>query len=159
MCKGPAACCHDWRNRSPTTSRYGSIYSSWQFQTGNSDEIDKNIKQIQQIEGNDGLLGRFCQVHYLIWQAERAVDKDPQEAMRLRTKARVLLNELASRRADWSAIPLALAELEEQELRQGGMTEDEIQAKEESILRYYRRAIDLGQRSPAIVTRNSEAFV
>ena len=27
------------------------------FQTGNSDEIDKNIKQIEQIEGNDGLTG------------------------------------------------------------------------------------------------------
>ena len=61
------------------------------FQTANSDEIDKNIKQIEQIEGNDGLLGRYCQVRYLIWQAERAMVKEPQEALRLRTKARVLL--------------------------------------------------------------------
>ena len=62
-------------------------------------------------------------MRYLIWQAERAADKDPQEAVRLRTKARVLLNELASRRADWSVIPVALAQLEQQELRQGGLTD------------------------------------
>ena len=93
------------------------------FQTANSDEIDKNIKQIGQIEGNEGFLGRYCQVRYLIWQAERAGGKDPQEALRLRTEARVLLNELASRRPNWSVIPLALAQLEQQELRQGGLTD------------------------------------
>ena len=42
------------------------------FQTANSNEIDKNIKQIEQIEGNEGFAGRCCQVRYLIWQAERA---------------------------------------------------------------------------------------
>ena len=130
-----------------------------QLKTGNSDEIEKTIKQIQEIEGNDGLLGRFCQVPYLIWQAKRAMDKDAEEALRLRTKARVLLNDLAARRADWSVIPLALAELQELELTQPGMKEDKIQAVEESLLRYYRRAIDLGQRSPAVVKRHCEAFI
>ena len=91
------------------------------FQTANGDEIDKNIKQIGEIEGSEGLLGRYCQVRYLIWQAQRASSTNPQEAVRLRTKARVLLNELASRRADWSVIPAALAELEQQELDQGGL--------------------------------------
>ena len=46
---------------------------------------------------------------------------------------------------------MALAELELQELRHGGLTEGEIDAKEESIIRSFRRAIDLGQRSPLIV--------
>jgi hypothetical protein len=125
------------------------------FQTANSDEIDKNIKRIEEMEGSEGLLGRYCQVRYLIWQAQRAGDKDPQkaEALRLRTKARVLLNELMSRRANWSVIPLALAELEQQELAQGSLKADEIQAKEESIIRFYRRAIDLGQHSSAVVRR------
>ena len=36
-------------------------------------------------------------------------------------------------------------------MRQGGLTEREIYEKEESIIRSYRRAIDLGQRSSAIV--------
>jgi tetratricopeptide (TPR) repeat protein len=131
------------------------------FQTGKSEEIDQTIKQIERIEGNDGSLGPICQVQYLIWQAERAVEKEPQEARRLRNRARILLNDLVARRADWSAIPVALAHLEEQELRQerqeksqgreGGLSDREIQAKEESIVRSYRRAIDLGQRSSAIV--------
>jgi cellulose synthase operon protein C len=121
------------------------------FQTANGDEIDKNIKQIGEIEGGAGLLGRFCQVRYLIWQAEQAARKDPQEALRRRTEARVLLNELASRRPDWSVIPLALAQLEQQELYQGNLSDSEMQAKEESIIHFYRRAIDLGERSSAVV--------
>ena len=78
------------------------------FQTANSDEIDKNIKQIGEIEGSDGLLGRFCQVHYLIWQAEQASAQGPARSPATADQARVLLNELASRRPDWSVIPLAL---------------------------------------------------
>ena len=121
------------------------------LQTANGEEIDKNIKQITTIEGGAGLLGRFCQVRYLIWQAEQIGRKDPQETLRLRTQARVLLNELASRRPDWSVIPLALAQLEQQELYQGNLTDAQIQEKEESIIHFYRRAIDLGERSSAIV--------
>jgi cellulose synthase operon protein C len=121
------------------------------FETGDRTQIEKIIKQIEQIEGVDGSLGRVYQARYLIWQADQALTKDSQEALRLRTKARVLLNELATRRADLPAIPVALAQLEQQELRQPGLTDAEIDAKEESIIRSYRRAIDLGQRSPAIV--------
>ena len=121
------------------------------FQTANGDEIDKNIKQIGEIEGSAGLLGRFCQVRYLIWQAEQARRKDPQKALRFRTQARVLLNELASRRPDWSVIPLALAQLEQQELYQGSLPDNEMREKEQSIIHFYRRAIDLGERSSAIV--------
>ena len=121
------------------------------FQTANADEIDKNIKQIGEIEGGAGLLGRFCQVRYWIWQAEQAGHKDPQETLRLRTQARVLLNELASRRRDWSVIPLAMAQLEQQELYQGNLSDSEMQEKEERVIDFYRRAIDLGERSSAIV--------
>jgi cellulose synthase operon protein C len=121
------------------------------FETANSDEIDKNIKQIAQIEGNEGVQSHYCQVRYLIWQAEQTTDKEQQEALRLRTKARVLLNELASRRPNWSVVPILMAQLERQELRQGKLTDRQIQAKEESVIRSYRRAIDLGDRRPAIV--------
>jgi len=43
-------------------------------------------------------------------------------------KARAMLDELATRRGDWSVIPLASAELAEQELAQGDLKEDQIQA-------------------------------
>ena len=122
------------------------------FQTANGAEIDKNIKQIGEIEGSAGLLGRFCKVRYFIWQAQQSAREDAQKAVRLHTQARVLLNELASRRPDWSVIPLALAQLEQQELSyQGKLSDDEIQAKEESIIHSYRRAIELGERSSAII--------
>ena len=40
------------------------------------DKIKESIKQIEGIEGSEGLLGRYWQVRYLIWQAKRAVNKD-----------------------------------------------------------------------------------
>ena len=59
------------------------------FQIGRKDEIEKNIKQIEEIEGGKGLLGRFCQARYLLWQAaQRAGDSDTRDA--LRTKARAI---------------------------------------------------------------------
>ena len=48
------------------------------FQTADEEEIRTNIKQIEEIDGSDGVLGRYCQVRYLIWQAERATDKNKQ---------------------------------------------------------------------------------
>jgi tetratricopeptide (TPR) repeat protein len=123
------------------------------FQAADREAIDRNIKEIEQIEGNEGLVGRYCQARYVIWQAQRASGKDPQETLRLRTKARVLLSELMSRRPNWSVIPLALADLDEQELAQGGLNDDEIRAKEDNIIRSYRRAIGLGQRGSAVVRR------
>ena len=55
-------------------------------------------------------------MRYLIWQAQRAGDKDTKQA--IQAKARGLLEDLVSRRGDWSVIPLASAELAEQELAQ-----------------------------------------
>ncbi len=134
------------------------------FQTANSDDIDTTIKEIERIEGNDGSLAPICHVQSLIWQADRAIDTAPEEAQRLRTKARAYLNELVAHRPELPAIPVALAQLEQQELRQleqqelrqgqvgpDELTERQIYEKEESIIRSYRRAIDLGQRSSAIV--------
>ena len=44
-----------------------------------------------------------------------------------------------------------MAQLEQQELYQGNLSDNEMQEKEESIIHFYRRAIDLGERSSAIV--------
>jgi cellulose synthase operon protein C len=128
------------------------------LQNANKDEIEKNIKQIETIEGNEGLLGRYFQARYLIWQAERVRDKDKREA--IHSKARAMLDDLASRRGDWSLIPLASAKLAQQELKlaqqelelaQGSFTEDQIQAKEERMLGFLLQAINLGQRHAAVV--------
>jgi tetratricopeptide (TPR) repeat protein len=121
------------------------------LQSADKDGIEKNIKQIEEIEGNEGLLGRYCQVRYLIWQAQRAGDKDSRQA--IQAKARDLLEDLVSRRGDWSVIPLASAELAEQELAQSDVKDDELRAKEESIINFYLQAIKLGQRRAAVVRR------
>jgi tetratricopeptide (TPR) repeat protein len=126
----------------------------------NKDEIKKNIEQIRRIEGNEGMLSRYCEALCLIKQAEQARD-DRKKQEELRTSARVLLNELLSRRRDWSLIPKAFGDLEEQELSQDRslpenerrLTGTERKAKEESILNYYLQAISLGQRQPALVHR------
>ena len=121
------------------------------LQSADKDEIEKNIKQIEEIEGNEGLLGRYCQVRYLIWQAQRAGDKETRQA--IQAKARGLLEDLVSRRGDWSVIPLASAELAEQELAQSDLKGDELRTKEESIINLYLQAIKLGQRRAAVVRR------
>ena len=118
------------------------------LQNANKDDIEKNIKQIEEIErmeGDEGLLGRYCQLKYLIWQAQRAADKDTRYLIQLR--AHRSLEDLITRRGDWSLIPLTQAELAEQELAQGNLSEDEIRAKEEIIIGFYRKAIDLGRAS------------
>ncbi len=118
---------------------------------GDQPEIEKWISQIQGIEGVEGQAGTMCQVAYFDWQAGRSLAKDPAEAHRFLSKARLLLNMLEPRRPDLSTIPVAFASLERQELRQPGLTETEIQAKEANIIDLYVRALDLGQRGSPIV--------
>ena len=119
------------------------------LQNGNKEEIEKNIKQIEGIEGNDGLLGRYCQMRYLIWQTKQVKEKDKREEIRL--QASMLLTDLRSRRGDWSLLPLAAAELAEQELLEGNLKANEIRAKEESIIGFYEQAINLGEhRAPVL---------
>ena len=121
------------------------------LQIADKDEIERIIKQIEEIEGKEGLQGRYCRVRYLIWQAQRETDKDKRQPIELR--AHRLLDDLRSRRSDWSLIPLAAAQLAEEELAQGNLNEAEIKAKEDRIIGFYRQAINLGQRRLAIVRR------
>ncbi len=121
------------------------------LQNTSKDDIEKYMKQIEEIEGSEGLWGRYNQVRYLMWQAQRANDKDTKQA--IQDKAHVLLEELLSRRSDWSVIPLASAELAEQELAQSDLKGDELREKEETIIGFYRQAIKLGKRSAPIVRR------
>ena len=61
---------------------------------------------------------------------------------------------MESRRPDLGTVPLAFASLELQELGQADQTKltaAQIRAKEENVIRYYRRAIDLGSRNSEIV--------
>ncbi len=148
------------------------------FQMANEEEIEKEIKEIEKIEGSEGLMGGYWQVRYLVWQAQRESEKSQQaakqakdshsEADRLsalktseesqqrthakQTEARLLINQLMSRRGDWSLIHLVLAQLEELELSQIGLDKTQRQEKQERIVNSYLRAIELGRRDSNTVS-------
>ena len=44
----------------------------------NEEEIKKEIKEIEKIEGSEGLMGGYWQVRYLVWQAQREGEKSQQ---------------------------------------------------------------------------------
>ena len=66
------------------------------------------------MKGADGLTGRYQEIYYQIWRAQKSTDQNAKQ--KLRNNARLELSELRSRRPDWSLIPLALAEIGLQEL-------------------------------------------
>jgi len=120
------------------------------FQTRNKGEIEKNIAQIGQIEGDEGVQSRYWHVRYLIWQIQ-AADSNPKIRQELRTQARAALSELRLRRPEWSVVPRMLAALDEQELEQGGLDEKEKREKLDRIVNSCIEAINLGQRDSTII--------
>ena len=103
---------HDWPNWSPTPSIRGSN-SGWPSRSGDQQAIEKNIRRSRRsTDCSPAIAG----ARYLIWQAQHG-DANTQQVHQ--TARGALLNELKSP-PDWSLIPLALAQLEEQELAQSG---------------------------------------
>jgi tetratricopeptide (TPR) repeat protein len=107
--------------------------------------------QIRGIERLDEQFGRFCRAGYLAWQARGTTDAAAKG--RARAEARGLLTEIKARRPDWPRGPLALAMLDEEEYADAGQDEELKQAKLESAIASYRRAIELGLRDPDVVRR------
>lgn len=122
------------------------------FQIGNKDEIEKNIKQIERIEGREGIQARYWNVQYLIWQIARTGDDKIRQEKR--AQARASLSELRLRRPDWPVIPVRLAELDEQELRdEKDLNNEQKREKQQSIVNAYIEAIDLGEHGSAVVRK------
>jgi tetratricopeptide (TPR) repeat protein len=116
------------------------------LQSGDAKQAEGRIRGIEQL---DEQFGRFCRAEYLAWQARGATDAAAKD--RAWAEARGLLTELKARRPDWSRVPLALARLDEEEYAEAGQDEALKQAKLESAIASYRRAIELGLRDPAVV--------
>jgi tetratricopeptide (TPR) repeat protein len=133
----------------PDNIRLHSILVELAIQLGNKDQIEKNLAQIERIEGDEGIQSRYWQVRYWIWQIDQA--SDPQIRQELRAKARTVLTDLRARRPDWAVIPRALAGLDEQELDQAGLDEKQKREKLESVVNSYIEAINLGQRDSVTV--------
>ena len=139
----PAAFGRDWPNRNPTVSIGGSVVDV-ALQTANTDEIEHNIRKIKEIQGIDGSTSRRCEINYLIWQAHAAWTRILRKLGDF-SRMRGELNDLDTRRPNWPLVSLTMAKIEQEELRQPGLKEDEIRAKEDDIIRLYMKAIDLGE--------------
>ena len=129
------------------------------FRAKNTEDIENQIKEIKQIDGADGPTGRFQEIRYTLWQAENTADPDqksPGEQKALRSSARLMINDLSSRRPDWPQIPLALAMLDEQELAQTNLDPADRKRKVDEAANHYLRAIELGQRNLQIIRRATD---
>jgi cellulose synthase operon protein C len=116
--------------------------------------IETQIREIKQIDGADGPIGRLAEIQYTLWQAEHTTDKDEQKA--LRNSAKLMITELSSRRPDWSQIPRALALLEEQELAQPDLDDATKKHKLDEAANHYLRAIERGYRDFPFICRATE---
>lgn len=104
------------------------------YAVGTDAEIQTAIDSIHQIEGEDGSLWRFCKARLLMRQSPEP--RSPQMS-----QARLLLNEIATRRPAWPRAPLSIAEI------------DDAQDNADAALKNYQRAINLGDRSPQAIRR------
>jgi tetratricopeptide (TPR) repeat protein len=133
-------------------------------------EIERIKDKIKQIDGVDGLNARYQEARYYIWQAQHAANATDKNT--LRNAARSLIDDLSARRPDWSLIPLALASIVEQEIRENteklgdaSLTKNpekkkdlqrEIKGLQESAANLYIQAIKQGQTNLAIVRRATD---
>lgn len=131
-------------------------------------EVEQIIAQIGRIDGPNGPITKYQESRYLIWQARYAADHADREA--LRNAARSVLEDLSSRRPDWSLLPLALASITEQELEEevenskdASKTSSDkekslqrIKGLQETAADLYTNAVNRGQTNLAIVRRATD---
>lgn len=123
-------------------------------------DVKRQIAKVKELEGADGPVGQFCEIEYTIWQARNADDK--AQAARLYDAARRQVNELLTRRPDWSKGHLALAQINELEIERSNReaappdNEQALKAKRYEAATHYLRAIELGQRNLAVIRRATE---
>src|SRR5262249_29436755 len=104
------------------------------LQAGDEPGMKNTLENIERIEGQDGALANYGKILYLIWQAEKGNKWSRDEARRL-------LVSLAARRPGWARVACAEARLEE------------LAERPEQAITSYQRAIELGERSPAVFKR------
>jgi cellulose synthase operon protein C len=125
------------------------------FLAKSRDDIKSQIEDIKKIDGGDGPTGRFQEIRFELWQAEQpGTNEDEKKA--LRSSARLKINDLISRRPDWPQIPLALAQLDEQELAQPDLDDSTRKRKFDEAANHYLRAIELGERRLEIIRRAAD---
>jgi tetratricopeptide (TPR) repeat protein len=101
-------------------------------QSGDEATLTRLLGEIRAIEGGQGKFWRFCEATRLLGEAAKG-NRDVLE------EARVHLDAVATRKPGWTVVLIAKARLEE------------LRGNSEQAIANYRRAIDLGERSPRTV--------
>jgi tetratricopeptide (TPR) repeat protein len=114
-------------------------------QEGDEPMMQRLIKDIQSVEGQDQPLGLCCEALRLLWRAAQT-QADPALPARqeLLKQSRDVLAVVAARRPAWAQTHLCLAELAE------------LDGQPEQALEEYLRATDLGSRQPWVIRRAVE---
>jgi tetratricopeptide (TPR) repeat protein len=104
-------------------------------QAEDEQEMEAALEYIRKIEGDAGPLSSFARASRLVRRAPKAGGEQ-----RL-AEARSLLVRLAGRRPNWPAVPRLLAQI------------DELEAHRSDAVEHYQRAVQLGERTPAVLRR------
>jgi tetratricopeptide (TPR) repeat protein len=102
------------------------------FRGGDEAGMQRALADIRRIESGQGPYWRFCEASRLLWLARQGKPSNLEEA-------RAHLEAVETRRPGWPAVPLAKAELED------------LKGNPEQAIAGYRRALQLGERSPRVV--------
>lgn len=104
---------------------------------GKEETVNRLLDEIRGLEGEDGLMWRYCEVCRLISRARQG-DKQGLD------EARKLLAKVAVQRPSWAALALREAEIHELEGNADRAVED------------YLKAIEAGEQSPHVVRRTMQ---
>jgi cellulose synthase operon protein C len=102
------------------------------------------LEDMKRIEGPEGTIWRYGKACQLIAQASKSKEKDTAARGPVLNEAHELLLSVASRRPRWSRVSYCEAQI------------DDLRGKPDAALANYRRAIQLGERSPLAIQRTAE---
>jgi tetratricopeptide (TPR) repeat protein len=101
------------------------------LQMKDEDAAGRLVGEIRRLEGEKGTLWRYCAAARLIaWPPENRKGLD---------EARALLATVAARRPGWHRVPVCEGRI------------DELSGNPDAAVRHYLRAIELGERNPAVL--------
>ena len=105
------------------------------LETGDNQALDALIADMRRLEGASGARWRYAKANRLIWRAVKGDDRTGLE------EARSLLNAVAVERPNWHRLAVSQGQIQE------------LLGKRDSAITQYLKAVDLGERSPALMNR------
>ncbi len=116
------------------------------LQTKKEDALPRLLGELKRIEGPDGTWWRYGEAVGLIARAAKEASGGRQPSGEL-DQARALLAEVARHRPTWSRLHVAEAEI------------SDLEGHPDQALERYQKAVDLGERQPAVVGRLVQLLV